>query len=140
KLLRQARQLETPEKNLAELRDEAVACMGDFVGLKPTLLKGSSFIHSMALQPAGGQIALGLSDGTVLVRERNGGVDGARLPGHTGPILSLSFAADGKRLASGDQNGTIHVWQASSDGTWSPQQRLQIEPRPLRISKLLEAR
>ncbi len=35
--LQQALRLDTPAKDTARLRDEAVACLGDFVGLKPTI-------------------------------------------------------------------------------------------------------
>ena len=34
-LLQQARALDVPQKDLTELRREAVACLGDFVGLTP---------------------------------------------------------------------------------------------------------
>src|SRR5262249_37327911 len=73
-LLKQARDLETPAKNLDKLRLEAVACLGDFVGLEPTVQKDfSEDILSLAMHPDGVQMALGLEDGTVLVRNLSNG-------------------------------------------------------------------
>lgn len=33
---------------------------------------------------------------------------------HRGAITELAWSADCQLLASGDQNGTVHVWQAST--------------------------
>ena len=44
-------------------------------------------------------------------------VDGAltaTLRGHTGPVRSLAFAADGSMLATGSQDQTIRLWQTDS--------------------------
>jgi WD40 repeat protein/serine/threonine protein kinase len=134
KLLGQAMQLQTADKNLMELRNEAVACLGDFVGLEPTSWSEFSVdISSMALQPDGVQLVLGLKDGTILVRDRTSGGDIAQLPGHRAAVSSLSFGADGKCLASGDVDGKIQVWQAGAGGTWACQRMIQID-RPKRAN------
>ena len=39
-----------------------------------------------------------------------------RLRGHTGPITFLAFAADGKTLASGSQDGTARLWDLGATG------------------------
>ena len=41
------------------------------------------------------------------------------LKGHSGNVWSLAFSPDGKRLASGDRDGTIKIWKAF-DWTKSP--------------------
>jgi serine/threonine protein kinase/WD40 repeat protein len=139
KLLKEAMKLDTPGKNLKDLRNEAMACMGDFVGLRPTIWrKFPDSITSMALQPDGVQILLGLGDGSVLVRDRTSGLDIARLRGHGAPVVYLGFTADGQRMVSGDRNGQIQIWQASAGGTWACRRRIQIDPPPMRIGGLLE--
>ena len=69
-LLEQARALEVPQKKLAELRQEAVACLGNFVGLAPaTFADFPTNIESACLAPSGKLAAFGLSDGTIQVRD-----------------------------------------------------------------------
>jgi WD40 repeat protein/serine/threonine protein kinase len=127
-LLKQAMALPTPEKNLTELRNEAVACMGDFVGLKPTTWDDfTADIRCMALQPNGAQVAMGLEDGNLLVRDRTTGDTVAELPGHRTAVVSLSFAADGKRMASADRDGKIQVWQMKAADAWDLQRTIAID-------------
>src|SRR5262249_4944477 len=56
--LAEALQLETPVRDPVALRQEAVACMGDFVGLEPVtwpLSQPSVYDVALALHPAGDQ-------------------------------------------------------------------------------------
>src|SRR5262249_23163369 len=67
--LQQALQLETPHKDPLELRQDAAACLGDFVGVEPTTWEDSPLeITSAVLHPDGTQLAVGFVDGTVLLR------------------------------------------------------------------------
>jgi tRNA A-37 threonylcarbamoyl transferase component Bud32 len=87
--LQQALRLETPDKSLDELRHEAVACLGDFVGLEPTTwsdFRGD--VTTAAIHPDSLQVAVGLRDGTVLVRRRDTGAELARLENHPAPVRS----------------------------------------------------
>jgi WD40 repeat protein/serine/threonine protein kinase len=130
-LLNRALDLQTPEKNLMELRNEAVACMGDFVGLKPTTWDDfSADTRCLALRPDGVQMALGLEDGTLLVRDISTGDNIAQLPGHRAAVVSLSFSANGKGLVSADLDGKIHVWLANAGGTWELERTISISDRP----------
>src|SRR6516164_5296701 len=53
-LLQQAIKLDTPDKDIDRLRDEAVACLGDFVGLEPiTWDNFPAGIQKIALTPNG---------------------------------------------------------------------------------------
>jgi WD40 repeat protein/serine/threonine protein kinase len=116
-LLQDARRLDTPDKDLNELRQEALACLGDFVGLEPiTWADFPAEINAIALHPKGGTLAIGLSDGTVLLRDISTGAYLARLPQHRSSVTALAFTSDGIRLVSGDRGGTIHVWQANAHG------------------------
>src|SRR5262249_49778164 len=64
--LQDALKLDTPKRDLDELRQEAVACMGDFTGLEPTSLTGFRIgVSAVAAHPQGTASAIGLSDGTV---------------------------------------------------------------------------
>jgi serine/threonine protein kinase/WD40 repeat protein len=118
--LRQALRIETPEKNLDQLRNEAVACMGDFVGLEPTVWdRFSSIVSVIALHPQASQLAVGLEDGTVLVRDLATGNDVARWQAHDRRVHALVFGPGGRPLVSADSQGTIKVWEPAAAGTWT---------------------
>jgi WD40 repeat protein len=121
-LLKQALQLETPDKDLLVLREEAAACLGDFVGLEPTTwddLPTGTRIWSVALHPAGTQLAMGLFDGTVLLRPIPAGEPIVRLTGHRSAVAAVGYRANGKELVSVDWTGTIKLWQAHDTGAWT---------------------
>jgi WD40 repeat protein/serine/threonine protein kinase len=127
-LLKQAMDLQTSEKDLMELRNEAVACLGDFVGLEPTTRKDfSADIQCMALQPHGVQLALGFDDGTLRIYDCTNGDRIAQLR-QGEAVMSLSFSVDGKRMASADR-GTIQIWQAKATGTWALQRTISMDLR-----------
>src|SRR5262249_28930405 len=66
RLLRQALKLETPDRDVMALRQEAAACLGDFVGLEPAVVEGfAADVFSKAMAPDGRHVALGLRDGTI---------------------------------------------------------------------------
>jgi WD40 repeat protein/serine/threonine protein kinase len=119
-LLERAMQLQTPDKDTLRLRQEAVACMGDFVGLKPTTWEDfRADIYSMALHPDGSQVLLGLADGTMLLRSISTGAEIALQGEHRSPVDSLSFSADGNRMVSADLDGTIKIWQVNASKNWA---------------------
>jgi WD40 repeat protein len=35
--------------------------------------------------------------------------------GHTAAVSAFSFSADGKRLATGDESGTVKVWSVATE-------------------------
>jgi WD40 repeat protein/serine/threonine protein kinase len=137
RLLHQALLLETPEKEVGQLRREAVACMGDYVGLASTIWQDfEADIHLVALQPHGVQLALGLSDGSVLVRNINTGADIVRLREAGARITALHFGPDGSKLVTGDDRGTIKVWESTPAGQWNASKTLTGDPLPAAVSSL----
>src|SRR5262249_48157722 len=78
-----------------------------------------SDITAIALQPHGRQLALGLADGTVWLRDVASGADSARLREHRSPVSALTFGPDGRRLVSAAGDGTIHVWEPSAPAGWT---------------------
>jgi WD40 repeat protein/serine/threonine protein kinase len=117
--LKEAYALETADKDLAELREEAVACLGDFVGLAPTSWTDlSGDIRALEVHPDSRQVAIGLENGTLLLRDLATGAEIARLKEHRAPVISLSFTTDGNRMASADLAGTVKLWQANSSSGW----------------------
>jgi WD40 repeat protein/serine/threonine protein kinase len=129
--LQRALRLETPAKDKEQLRQEAAACLGDFVGLEPTTWEDfPTGISSAGLHPDGTQLAVGLVDGTVLLRRIPTGAPLARLTGHTFEIRSVAFRAEGKELVSTDSTGKIKVWQQNDTGKWTCRKTIPIQ-RPL---------
>jgi WD40 repeat protein/serine/threonine protein kinase len=126
--LQQALALETPDKDPVQLRQEAVACLGDFVGLTPrTWSDLTSSIRALEVHPDGRQVAIALDDGTLLLRDLATGTDIARLQDHKAPIASLSFAAAADRLASTDFSGIVKVWQANRGSGWVCMRSIPLE-------------
>jgi WD40 repeat protein len=129
RVLQQALALKTPDKDVSELRQEAVACLGDFVGLKPVTWDDfSADINVIVLDPKGGQLAIGLSDGSVWLRDLATGEVIVRLPQQRGPITALAFEPDGKRLVSGHSDGAARVWEANANGGWTLARTITAEP------------
>jgi len=115
-LLEQARRVNTPERNLADIRQEAVSCLGDFVGLDPVVVGDlPAEITAIALQPHADHLMVGMVDGVVLVKEISTGAKLAELSGHTARIVALEFDQDGARLTSADNSGAVRTWTPKGD-------------------------
>jgi serine/threonine protein kinase len=127
--LQEGRKLDTPEKELSRLRQEAVACMGDFVGLQPTTWSDfPANVNTIAPHPKASQLAIGLEDGTVLLRDLGTSGNFEKITGHSNPVSALAFAPDGTRLVSGDRGGTIHIWEAFGNGKWKMARTISAKP------------
>ncbi len=108
KLLQQARKLDTPDKDIDRLRDEAVACLGDFVGLEPITWEDfPAEIRKIALAPDGEQLAIALENGTIQLRNVSTGGVVAEL---SEPAVDLGIDPANRWLVSAGANGTIKVW------------------------------
>ena len=134
--------LETPEKDLTELRRQAGACLGDFVGLEPTdwQAPAGTQLFSCDLHPGGELLAIVLFGPTTSgqftseVRLRNfvTGQEIGRLRPERGLLFCVKFSADGKRLFTGELNGVVGVWQVDAAGNW----RRERTYRGIRIERL----
>ncbi len=132
KLLQEARDLQVPQKDPSGLRREAVAALGDFVGLMPTTFDDfptNSNITSADLDVSGKLGAFALANGTILLREIPSGREVARLAGTNYPA-SLSFNSTGDQLFAlyGPIPGTrkqgqpavrLYIWNRRTNGIWS---------------------
>jgi serine/threonine protein kinase/WD40 repeat protein/tetratricopeptide (TPR) repeat protein len=107
--LQEALELDTPDKDIDQLRDEAVACLGDFVGLEPiTWDDFSADIQKIALTPDGQQLAIALGNGTIELRNVNTGGKVAQL---RESAVALGIDQDNRWLVTARANGTIKVWR-----------------------------
>jgi serine/threonine protein kinase/WD40 repeat protein len=126
-LLKEAMELETPEKDYSVLRQEAAACLGDFVGLEPTSWEEfPASIGCAALHPDGQLLALSFFDGTIELRPIPHGTP-VRLRGLSSWAAALAFRAGGKELVAVDQTGMILIWRLKRDRTWTCSQKFRME-------------
>ncbi|MGO9922542.1 MAG: protein kinase domain-containing protein [Isosphaeraceae bacterium] len=124
-LLQQALQLDTPDKDIDKLRDEAVACLGDFVGLEPITWEDfPAGIRKIALTPDGAQMAIALDNGTIQLRDVSTGGGVAEL-GES--AVGLGMDPDKRWLVTAGAKGTIKVWP--DFGTRAPLPAQTIEMR-----------
>jgi WD40 repeat protein/serine/threonine protein kinase len=89
-----------------------------------TLKRHSGMYGSMAYSPDGKRLAAGSGTwdgaknawvaGEVKVWDAQTGQELLSLKGHTGGVNGVAFSPDGKRLASGSQDGTAKVWDAQT--------------------------
>ncbi len=78
-------------------------------GLSIALAEGD-FPQAIAFSPDNRLLALGLSDGRVLLYDLETGRSKANLIGHRAAVTCLAFSVDGRRLATGSEDGTIRFW------------------------------
>ena len=102
-------------------------CQRDDSGWKliyPPLSASNLGVLSVSFDADGKYLASGSEDGTIRIWQRNGrkftpvqleftgeGGDLVQFYARHIDLVSVSFDADGKYLASGSEDGTIHIWQ-----------------------------
>jgi WD40 repeat protein len=146
-LLQRAKALDIPGKNLTDLRCEAAACLGDFVGLAPTTLISfptnsapadrTQVLTLSCLDGVGHLAAFALVDGTILLCDIHSGKQVARLSSAAKSIVSLCFNDSGDHLFAvcGPTSDNwpdfapkrrVCTWVRDANGLWN-----KTENRPL---------
>jgi WD40 repeat protein len=129
--LEQALRLDTPARDVSALRQEAAASLGDFVGLEPTAWRDftlGNMAVALDVHPDGAEAALGLTDGSVSLRDVASGREVAHLTGHSGGVFAVSYSASGHLLASGDDRGVVKVWTREPEGAWTCTRTISTAP------------
>jgi WD40 repeat protein/serine/threonine protein kinase len=127
-LLQRALELETPDRDVMALRQEAAACLGDFVGLEPAVVEGfPADVFSKAMAPDGRHVALGLRDGTILIIDLATKKASALPRGYHSTVFALAFLPDG-RLISTDNEGPPRIWELSKAGGWDAATDMSLPP------------
>jgi serine/threonine protein kinase/WD40 repeat protein len=122
--LQKALQLDTPDKDIDRLRQEAVACLGDFVGLEPIIWDDfSAGIKTIALTPDGDQMAIALDDGTIQLRDVRTGAQLAQL---SESAMALGIDPVRRCLVSASAKGTIKAWREYGAGGALPLQTTEM--------------
>ena len=77
------------------------------------------YVHRLCSYSSLAKLAYGgrdFSDGELeIVRDAKKRVESLTLKGHTGPVCSASFSADGSRVLTSSVDGTAKVWDARDD-------------------------
>jgi serine/threonine protein kinase/WD40 repeat protein len=108
-LLGRAARLDTPERDPGELRREASAALGDFVGLQPVIMSGfNSTVTALTIHPCSEWIALGMADGTVRLHDPATGIEWVRIAGRNARVTALAVRPDSSLLV-GYGDGKIRV-------------------------------
>ncbi len=107
--LQKALELDTPDKDRDRLRQEAVACLGDFVGLEPITWEGFiAGIRQIALTPDAEQMAIAMDNDTIELRSvSTGGV----LATLNESAVDLGFDPANRWLVTATAKGTLRVWE-----------------------------
>lgn len=78
--------------------------------VKQIPLGGEITLTSLAFNPASSLVAVGQSDGRILMVDLTSMQVISTLPGHHGQVEHLAFSADGRYLATTSQDGTVRIW------------------------------
>ncbi len=123
-LLQEALELDPPDDERFLMRQEAVACMGDFVGIAPMSWGGFDSPWRwndrllMELHPHSDILAIVLESGAVSLRKAMTGVELQLLSDTESATTALCFSEDGEVLATGTSDGHIHLWSRNDDHAW----------------------
>jgi WD40 repeat protein len=71
-------------------------------------------LTSLAFSPDGSRLAVGVSDGSLQLRDAGTGALMFRLEGHQASVTETVFNWNGKILASSSADGTVRLWDAGS--------------------------
>jgi WD40 repeat protein/predicted Ser/Thr protein kinase len=75
--------------------------------------KAGAGVDAVKFSPDGRLFAFPVGN-AVSMRDVSSGEEMAVFKGHTGPVRSLAFSADGKMLATGSQDRTVRIWDMAA--------------------------
>lgn len=133
--LAEASRLRTPHVDHEQLRAEAGASLGDFLGREPAVwsdVTGRVF----APQPDTSLLAIGQSDGVIVLRDFATGQDEQRLAHHPGEVTSLAFAPDGQVIFAQHLGGAAEAWHRNDEGRWEYVRTVHL---PIQVTALAPA-
>ena len=93
--------------------DHTVRLWDAATGQETLTLKQRTAVEHVAFSADGKRLAFD-DDTTVKVLDPDTGQEALTLKGHTGPVLSVAFSPDGKRLASTSADATVRVWDPAT--------------------------
>src|SRR5262245_14414323 len=127
--LSQALKIDTPERDRAALREEAVACLGDFVGLDPLTIGPLPKSRGLAvLHPDSKSVILAPDDGTLRVYSLADGREMSRSSGVDRDVFRMALTPNGSRLLTMAFSGRIQVWSLAEDGSWTCESTIAVGP------------
>jgi polar amino acid transport system permease protein len=80
----------------------------------PLRLTVTSEVQDLALSADGSLVAAGAQDGKVYLWDIQSNWTLHKLPGHTGPVVSVAFNPSGSTLFSASRDGTVRLWDIST--------------------------
>jgi serine/threonine-protein kinase len=86
----------------------------------------SAPVSSLAFGPEPTLLAVGTGQaqiGRIALRDLESGKERLSFQGHGGPVLCLSFSADGRTLASGSSDHTVRLWDLTTGAEKDPLQQ-----------------
>ena len=123
--LKKALEIDTPERDIDQLREEAAACLGDFVGREPIIWNDLGEMPGLvAAFPDSQRIALALEGGILSIRLIDTNKETARFQAGGGntpfEFTDLQVAPDGRHIVIADNRAAIEVWKSDETGsTWT---------------------
>ena len=71
-------------------------------------------VRSLALSGPGDMLAIGTTDGKVVLKKFPKGEDFVTIPAHSVEVVGVAFSPDGTRLVTNSQDGLSHLWNITS--------------------------
>lgn len=72
-------------------------------------------VYALALEPGGGRFASGGDDQNVYLHDATAPAEVSLLDNHLSLVRALAWSPDGRTVAVGCRNGTLHVWDVDED-------------------------
>ncbi len=129
--LKQAMEIDTPARDPESLRQEAVACLGDFVGNSPAVWERPAgidgWISAVSIDPSGRLVAVAFTE-VIQLREVTTGRIAAEFRDHKSGVYAMAFSSDGRTLVSMDDSGIIKVRSVArpgDHGSWTVRREIR---------------